>query len=589
MKRVFDIVQERVTIAPGEPMFGFKANNVWHTINTKEVWQQAQDLAAALLTLNLKNDILVPEQQEKIALISPNRPEWLITDLAVQQTGAILTPLYPTLTPSEFEYILNQAEVRIIFFSDKNLVKKFEHTFSNIPTLKHIYTFDKTEGTHHWKELQPTLQSKALLTNINTKILPDTTATIIYTSGTTGKPKGVMLSHKNITSNLTACKPIFHFAQKGDKSLSFLPLNHIFEKTVSYVYIQAGVCIYYAEGMETIGDNLKEVKPIVFTCVPRLLEKVYDKIIGKGIALKSIKKSLFFWAVNLGKKYDNSNKGSFFYRLQLALANKIIFNKWREALGGNVKAIVSGAAALQTKYIRIFSAANITIMEGYGLTETSPVISVNTLESESRRIGTVGKALEGINVKIAEDGEIITQSDSVMVGYYKEPEQTNEVIKDGWFHTGDIGELVEDKYIKITDRKKEIFKNSGGKYIAPQNVEGILRQSIYIEQAMAVGSGEKYVAALIVPSFTQLKSKLKSDGIAIPESNEALLALPEVNAIFKKEISKYNGFLSAIEQVKKFTLLPKEWNIEEGLLTPKLSLKRKPITEKFKEEITKMF
>lgn len=310
---------------------------------------------------------------------------------------------------------------------------------------------------------------------------------------------------------------------------------------------------------------------------------------AKGFVLKGIKRALFFWAVNLGKKYDNINRGSILYRLQLAIANKLIFSKWREALGGNVKAIVSGAAALQTKYIRIFSAAQLTVMEGYGLTETAPVISVNTLESESRRIGTVGKPLNGIKVKIAEDGEILTQSDSVMVGYYKEEEQTNEVIKDGWFHTGDIGVLVEDEYIKITDRKKEIFKNTGGKYIAPQHVEGVLRQSIYIEQVMAVGAGQKYVGALIVPTFTQLRSKLEADGVRVPQTNEELLSLPEANAIIKKEIAKYNAFLSMVEQVKKYTLLPLEWTVEDGLLTPKLSLKRKAIAEKFKGEIEGMF
>lgn len=580
IERLFDIAARRSAEEPNAVMLAAKENGAWRTYTCSEVWQTAGKLCGGLLSLGINKDISHPEQQEKIALISLNRPEWIITDLAVQQTGAVLTPLYPTVSPNDVEYILNEAGVRILFIANKELYERFREVLSKIPTLKYIYSFDKIEGVSNWKELtDKNLQpDKALVDSIK----PATLATIIYTSGTTGNPKGVMLSHDNIVSNVLDCMCEFWFAVKGGRALSFLPLNHIFEKTVSYIYINSSVSIYYAESMDTIGENLKEVKPIVFTTVPRLLEKVYEKIYTKGMDLKGIKRALFFWALDLGFKYDNINRGSLWYRLQLWIANILIFKKWREALGGNVLAIVTGAAACQQRLIRVFTAARIVIMEGYGLTETSPVISVNKFATEDRRVGTVGPIIQNVQVKLAEDGEILCKGRNIMMGYYKQPETTREAFThDEWFKTGDIGTWVENRFLKITDRKKEIFKTAGGKYVAPQVVENKMKESPFIEQIMVIGSGRKFVSALIVPGFVHLRGYLKDHNISAPESNAELIKLPEVQDLIQKQIDKFNPLFSHPEQVKKFALLPAEWTIDGGELTPTIKVKRKVIEQKY--------
>lgn len=588
--RLYDFVEEQAAQRPAGVMLAAKITGAWQTITCKEVMNKSRDLASGLLSLGIANEDLVPEKQEKIAIVSQNRPEWVITDLAVQQTGAILTPIYPTVSPQDFAYILKEAEVRIIFFSNQELYDRFQPALQEIPTLKHVYAFDEVRGVDNWKKLAATPEGDQKRKEVCDRIGSETITTIIYTSGTTGAPKGVMLCHRNIVSNVVDSAPLFHFARKDDRALSFLPLNHIFEKMVTYVYIKGGLGIYYAESMDTIGDNLREVKPMVFTCVPRLLEKVYEKIMAKGHELTGIKRALFFWAVGLGRKYDNINKGSIFYQMQLALANKLIFSKWREALGGRVDAVVSGSAAMSEKLIRIFSAAKITVMEGYGLTETSPVISVNHLDSEDRRIGTVGPVLQNVQVKLAEDGEILVKGNNVMVGYYKNPEATaKELTPDGWFHTGDIGVWVEDKFLKITDRKKEIFKTSGGKYVAPQAIENKMRESAYIEQMMVVGPGRKFVSAVIVPNYDQVRKKLKNEGKPLPEKNEDLIKEEAVIKLIQQQIDRYNPEFGHVEQVKKFTLLPSEWTIDNGILTPKLSIRRKVVEEKYKEEIEGMY
>lgn len=590
MKRLFDIVIEQVKSRPGSTLLASKVNGTWKTVSCKESWQQACQFAEMLLGLGVKNQVLDPEQQEKIAMISPNRPEWIIADLAVQMTGGILTPIYPTINPEEFAFIMNQAEVRILILSGQEMYDRFQEAFSSIPTLQHIITFDKMPNTTHWLDHQFSAELELKRKEVMDRIHNDTVATIIYTSGTTGQPKGVMLTHNNILSNVLDSMPVFHFSQTDDRALSFLPLNHIFEKMVSYIYLNAGIQIYYAESMDTIGDNLKEVKPMVFTCVPRLLEKVYEKIVGKGMELTGFKKKMFFWAIELGKKYDNVERGSFWYRLQLAIANKLIFSKWREALGGRVKAVVSGSAPLSDKLIRIFTAGQITIMEGYGLTETSPVISVNLLESEGRRVGTVGLPIRNVEVKIAEDGEILTRGPNNMLGYYKSPEKTEEVIdKDGWLHTGDIGEMVEGRFLKITDRKKEIFKTSGGKYVAPQAVENKMRESPFIEQIMVVGPSRKFVAALIVPNFEQIQKRFEDLGKVLPSNPSEIIQNPEVIQLIHEQVDKYNKHLSHIEQVKKFVLLAEEWTVDNGILTPKLSLKRKEVNQRYSTEIDSIY
>jgi long-chain acyl-CoA synthetase len=585
IERLFDIVQQRSEQTPAATMLAAKEQGTWRTYSCSEVWETARKLAGGLLQLGITNAVLEPEKQEKIAIISPNRPEWMITDVGVQLTGAVLTPVYPTISPTELVYVLSEAEVKIVFVANAEIYERFKTAFTEIPGLQQVYSFDKLPGVAHWTTLteKNAAPDESVIARINT----DTLATIIYTSGTTGDPKGVMLTHRNIASNVHDSMPAFSFADPSGRALSFLPLNHIFERMVTYVYINSGVAIYYAESMDTIGANLKEVKPIVFTTVPRLLEKVYERIMATAMELTGIKKMLFFWALALGKKYDNVHHGSLWYRMQLWLANKLVFVKWREALGGNVKAIVTGSAACQERLARIFSSAGIVIMEGYGLTETSPVISVNRFESEERRIGSIGTLIDNVEVMIAEDGEILTKGPNVTIGYYKHPEITAAAFKDGWFCTGDIGTWVEGRFLKITDRKKEIFKTSGGKYVAPQAVENRMKESIFIEQMMVTGAGQKFVSALIVPAFAQLRKYLKEhhEALTLPESNSKLILLPEAIAVVQKQVDKYNEFFSHPEQVKKICLLADEWTIDTGELTPSLKIKRKVITEKYKREI----
>jgi long-chain acyl-CoA synthetase len=523
--------------------------------------------------------------------MSSNRPEWIFTDLACQQIGAILVPLYPTTNPIEVEFILNDASVGYIFVSNLELYEKVKAVASKVPSIKGIFTFDTIEGATHWSTLT-NAATPALLDQVASikKTIPVTQlATIIYTSGTTGVPKGVMLSHQNIYSNVMFSKESFPFEDApSSKVLSFLPLNHIFEKMVTYIYLYSGISIYYAESLETIGDNLKEIKPDGFTTVPRLLEKVFEKIMTKGAEQTGIKKKLFFWAVALGEKYDNLQSGGFWYNLQLAIANKLIFTKWREALGGNVSFIVTGGAACQVKLLRIFNAANIPVYEGYGPTENSPVISVNRKAKGGTKFGTVGPVINGIQVKIESDGEICVAGDSVMVGYYKRPDLTAEAVIDGWLHTGDIGVFENDIFLKITDRKKELFKTSGGKYVAPQPIENKCKESPFIEQFMVVGADRKFVGALIVPSFTTLKHWMGEQGIAYT-SNASAVANPKVLELYNGIIAEYNHFFNHVEQVKKFALLDKEWTIESGEMTPKLSLKRKVVMENCKAAIESIY
>lgn len=589
VERIFDIVAQRNAEGKDDIMLAAKENGQWRTYSSGDVWNTARKLAGGIESLGIANRVLEPEQQEKIAIISPNRPEWIITDVAVQLTGAVLTPIYPTVSPNDFAFILNEAAVSILFIANTELHDRFKEAFAQIPTLKHVYSFDAVAGVNSWTELtDKNLQPDETVIQ---RITTETLATIIYTSGTTADPKGVMLSHKNIVSNVHDSMPAFTFAKKGERALSFLPLNHVFERTVSYIYIEAGIAIYYAESMDTIGDNLREVKPMVFTTVPRLLEKVYERIFNTGLTLKGIKRMLFFWALDLGKRFDNVNHGSLWYRIQLSIANKLVFSKWREALGGCVKAIVTGSAACQERLIRIFTAAGIVIMEGYGLTETSPVVSVNRFEPEDRRVGTIGPLIDNVQVKIAEDGEILCKGNNIMMGYYKHPQQTAEAMEGGWFHTGDIGQWVEGRFLKITDRKKEIFKTSGGKYVAPQVIENKMKESSFIEQMMVVGAGRKFVSALIVPAFNNVRKALndQNPGKTFPDNNVEFIKQPELIALMQGVIDKYNPLFSHPEQVKKFALLPHEWTIDSGEMTPTLKLKRKVIEQRYAAEIEGMY
>ena len=587
--RLFDCINIHLKDAPARTMLAAKEGGKWKEYSTTEVADIVNKLSAGLLQLGVSANDNTAEGRDKIAIISKNRPEWVMVDLAVQQLGAVLTPVYPTINELELEFILSDAQVKIIFVNDQSLFEKVNSIKGNLPHLKEIFSFDTTEGARDWKEIL-SLGNKSdfeKVKSISDQIKYEDLATIIYTSGTTGKPKGVMLSHKNILSNVMDSIPCFPPGEHM-KALSFLPLNHIFERMVTYIYLFKGTSIFYAESMETIGADLKEVKPNIFTLVPRVLEKLYEKIMQKGDEQKGIKRKLFFWAHSLATKFEINKKQGFWYDLQLSLANKLIFNKSREALGGDVVAIVSGGAACQVRLIRIFTAAGIPIMEGYGLTETSPVISVNRFEEKDRMFGTVGPLIENVEVRIADDGEILCKGPNVMIGYYKQPALTADSIKNGWFSTGDVGTLVDGKFLKITDRKKEMFKTSGGKYVAPVAVENKMKESYFIENLIVIGAGQKFVSALIVPAFANLNTWCKEHNIECAD-NEKTIKDPRVHDLFKKEVDRYNQFFNHVEQIKRFELLPFEWSVASGEMTPKLSLKRKVIVEKNKDAIDRIY
>jgi long-chain acyl-CoA synthetase len=576
---------------PKADMLAAKENGQWTTYSTERVVETVNKFSAGLIALDVSAHDVTPESSDKIAIISNNRPEWIFTDLAVQQIGAILVPVYPTTSPLELEFILNDAAVKYLFVSNAELFEKAKAVAAKVPSIKAIFTFDKIEGARHWSEVISLANDSLLqkVDQIKATIPVSHLATIIYTSGTTGTPKGVMLSHSNIYSNVQFSKESFPFNDAPEsKVLSFLPLNHIFEKTVTYIYLYSGISIYYAESLETIGDNLREVKPDGFTTVPRLLEKVFEKIMTKGNELTGIKRKLFFWAVDLAERYDNLKSGGLWYNIQLAIANKLIFSKWREALGGNVSFIVTGGAACQVKLLRIFNAAQIPVFEGYGPTENSPVISVNRQAKGLTKFGTVGPVINGVQLKLEEDGEICVAGPSVMEGYYKRPDLTAEAVIDGWLHTGDIGIIEDGKFLKITDRKKELFKTSGGKYVAPQPIENKLKESPFIEQIMVVGSERKFVGALIVPSFITLKEWMREKGINYT-TNEDAIHNPRVLELYRELVESYNTFFNHVEQIKKFELLPQEWTIDTGEMTPKMSLKRKVVMEKFKSAIERIY
>ncbi|TGE20324.1 long-chain fatty acid--CoA ligase [Hymenobacter aquaticus] len=584
VRRSFDILSHQLATAPKADSLAAKIDGTWQKISTQQVIDHANQVSLGLLQLGLKKD-------DKVAIISMNRPEWMFADFGISQIGATSVPMYPSITVEDYKYIFTDAGVKAVFVADEKLYAKVKEATADLPEVKHVFTFDKVAGARHFSELLEMGKKGdvATLEPLKAAVQPDDLLTLIYTSGTTGNPKGVMLTHDNILSN---CRNSQRFVPvtKDDKALSFLPLCHIFERMVTYLYMINSVSIYYAESMEVIADNLREVKPEIFTTVPRLLEKVYDKIVAKGHELEGVKKNLFFWALDLGLKYDTQKDQGFFYNTQLALANKLIFNKWREALGGNLKCIVSGGGALQPRLARVFWSAGIRVMEGYGLTETSPVIAVGGFEPENNMIGTVGPLIDNMEVKIAPDGEILTKSASVMKGYYNKPELTaKEIDADGWFHTGDIGEFVNGKFLKITDRKKEMFKTSGGKYIAPQVIEGKLKESPLVEQCMVVGADQKFPAALVIPSFDDLKGWCKRNGVDCNCSNAELVKNEKVVQMYEDLVKKYNQNFAQWEQVKKIVLLPNQWTVETGEMTPTMKVKRKIITENNKDLIESLY
>ncbi|HIP33025.1 MAG TPA: long-chain fatty acid--CoA ligase [Crocinitomicaceae bacterium] len=581
-KRLFDIPHYQLKNHPNDNMFVTKTDGKWIGVSTQNFLNDVMDISKGLLALDI-------QPGENVGIVSGTRYEWNVMDIAIQQIGGIVVPFYPNISESDYEYIFNDAGIKTVVLQDKELTDKISHIREKLAQLENVFTMEEVSGEKHMSALVE-LGKDIPETDVHARMkIPkhEDLATIIYTSGTTGNPKGVMLSHRNLLSNVEATIETIP-ADKDSNVLSFLPVCHVYERMLHYLYMHIGCSIHFAESMETIGDNIREVKPEVFTAVPRLLEKVFDKIMAKGDDLTGIKRKLFFWAVELAEQYDPVNRSAM-YNFKLKIARKLIFSKWQEALGGKVRAIASGSAALQPRLARIFLAAGLPILEGYGLSETSPVCSVNSF-SKGIRIGTVGALIDGVEVKIADDGEILVKGPNVMMGYYNLPEATSETIKEGWLHTGDIGEFIEGKFLKITDRKKEIFKTSGGKYIVPQAMENKFKESRFIEQIMVIGEGQKFPSALIVPSYDFLKEWAKRKGIDIGDgSNKSLIGNPKIKARIEEEVEEFNNGFGNWERLKCIELLENELSIEGGELTPTLKLKRKKIMEKYKVIVDKIY
>lgn len=576
--RTFDILNLYREKYRKEDALAGKKQGEWTKYSSEDYINTAHWFSYGLLSLGLKKG-------DKIALIANNRPEWNIIDMGMAQIGVTSIPIYPTISIEDYKYILSHAEPQLVITGDKTLHEKVSPLAKQIKSIKNSYSINEVEGAKNWMEIvnagkENSDKYKSGVEEIKQQIQPDDMATLIYTSGTTGFPKGVMLSHNNLVSNFKSVRGIHSF-NSSHRTLSFLPLCHVFERMVNYHFQYIGVSIYYAENMGTIADNLKEIKPHVFISVPRLLEGVYDKILGKGKDLGFIKKSIFTWAVNLGLNFNYNKENSAFYYAKLSIADRLVFKKWREALGGNTTLIMVGGAALQPRLSRVFGAAGINALEGYGLTETAPVIAVNNLVTGEIKVGTVGPVLPGVEVKIDEDGEILVKGPNVMLGYYKEPELTKEVMDDdGWFHTGDIGTMVDNKYLKITDRKKEIFKLSSGKYIAPQVIENKFKESFFIEQIMVVGENEKFASALISPNFSYLHNWATRHHISFRDNKE-LVTDQKVVQKYQEEVNRMNKFLGQTEQIKRFRLVCEEWTTQSGALSPTLKLKRRFLYNKY--------
>jgi long-chain acyl-CoA synthetase len=580
--RVFDLLQYSLENHPQEDMVAAKQNGTWNKYSTEKFVAQVNSVSLGLIASGIKKD-------DKVAIMSPNRPEWNICDFGIMQIGATQVPMYPTLSENDIKFILRDADVKIVFVSELALYEKLNNVRKTDGLDFKIFSFDSIEGVPHLQELIE-IGERAEPVDLQIyrdRILPEDLLTLIYTSGTTGTPKGVMLTHNNLVSNVISSSVLY--PQGFKKALSFLPLSHIFERMVLYMYFYLGVSVYYAQSMETIAADLVEVKPHGFTTVPRLLEKIYDKIVAKGSELSGVKKALFFWALDLGLRYEMNGANGVWYELQLKLANKLIFNKWRDALGGNILALISGGAALQSRLARVFWAAGMPVLEGYGLTETSPVIAVNGLDFGAAKFTTVGKAIKDVQIKIADDGEILCKGPNVMQGYYNRPDLSDEVLdKDGFFHTGDIGELLEGQYLRITDRKKEIFKTAGGKYIAPQVLENKFKESPYIEQMIVIGENERFPAALILPNFAAISAWCSRSNIAFT-NNADMISNQRIIDKIQSVVDNFNKDFGNWEQIKKFELLTDDWTIDGGELTPKLSLRRKVILQKYKDQVEKIY
>ena len=585
IKRLFDFVEYLKETYPHEDALVTKINGKWEKTSSVEFYEKANKFSRGLIKLGVQPD-------DKIAIISHNnQTKWNITDIGILQVGAQDVPVYPTISADDYEYIFNHAEVKYIIVSNEEILEKVNQVKTNIPSLQGVFTFEPITGERSWQEIMDLgadMSLQAVLDERKKAVKEDDLATLIYTSGTTGRPKGVMLTHKNVVTTVISSAKRVPKLPNDARVISFLPSCHIFERMIHYLYYYRGFRIYFAESIDQIGENIREVKPHLFTAVPRLIEKVYDKIVAKGQELTGIKKALFFWAIKVGEQFDFDKINKFPYSLKLKLARKLIFSKWREALGGELMYIVSGSAALQPRLQRVFNAATLFILEGYGLTETSGVVSVNS-PNEIWKIGTVGRPIDIVEVKIADDGEILAKGPNMLVGYYKDPEKTAEVFTDGYFHTGDIGILDQDGVLKITDRKKEMFKTSGGKYVAPQLIENAMKQSPFIEQIMVIGEGQKLVAALIQPAFDFVKEWAKRHNLNVGQTFEEIANNPKVKERIMQEVEKYNEGFGKWEKIKIIELTPDEWTVDAGHLTPTMKLKRRVVKEKYNDLYNKIY
>ncbi len=577
LTRLFDLPEYQLRHTPQEKAFNTKVGGHWVGLSTQEYCNQIAIISNALIELGVQPD-------DKIAMVTEvNRVEWHILDMALLQIGAVSVPLYATLSSKDYEFILNHSDSKLCFVSNTILFQKVQSVQKNTK-LNSIFSFDNTVCDNNWASLLTSgknLNHQLEVEARKSKITAHDLATIIYTSGTTGVPKGVMITHEELLYTATICKQLLNLDAPYQPVLSYLPISHIFERLVMYYYQYMGFQIYFAESLEKLVDNLQEVKPVFLPIVPRLLEKIFDKIIAKGNMLSGVKKTLFFWAIRLAERTELDGKKG----LQHKIADKLIYTKWRAVFGGNVKFLVSGSAPLQDRLIKIFTAAGLPIYEGYGMTESSGVISLNGYQKGASRLKTVGQLMPGLEVKIAADGEILIKGPNILKGYYKNDLETEEAIKDGFFHTGDVGEICKDGFLKITDRKKEIFKTSGGKYIAPAIIENTLKQSSFIEQIMVIGEGRKMPAALIQVNYEFAKNWSESKGHTITDvtTDEKLIAA------IQKDIDLHNENLGHWEKIKKFEITPDEWTIDAGHLTPTLKPKRKVIKEKYKDLFAKIY
>ncbi len=583
VQRLFDILPNQLANYPKEDALCDKVGGNWRKYSSQQCQATVDKVSLGLLAMGFN-------QGDKFAIISYNRTEWTLLDLGILQIGCIDVPLYPNMSPENYEYIFNDSQVKLVFVENEELFKKVKKVITKTPSVKEIYTFNEVTGAKSWMEIVNigNESNRTKLSEIENSVKEDDLATIIYTSGTTGVPKGVPLSHNNILSNVKSIATIMPMTNKH-RMISFLPICHIFERTAVYFYLFIGGSVYFAESIEKVGENLKEVKPNYFTTVPRLMEKIYDKIMDKGRNLSPVKKAIFGWAVNLANHYNPRGENGWFYKLRLIVARKLVFSKWMEALGGEVEGIISGAAALQPRLSRIFTAAGATIREGYGLTETSPVLTCNRFTHGDYYLGTVGIPLPGVEIKLSESGEILAKGPNVMKGYFNKPDETKAVIDDdGWFHTGDIGEWIDGKFIKITDRVKEIFKTSGGKFIAPLPIENKMKESNFISEIMVIGENQKHAAAIIVPNFEFIR-KWCTKKCPTVHTNEEIASSSVVKERTWKDVEKYNKRFGHIQQIKKIELVPDIWTVETGELTPTLKLKRRVILKKYESLIEKIY